>query len=364
MSDNQDGPLSIDAFLDLEADASAELAARGAEQADPQNQEPQAAQQQPNQPDPSADPQDGAEALEQALETAEADDVNAEDNGEEGDPEKAEEANESPDQGDDGPQVLNSEYDDVLVEIEVNGEMQKATLGELKSGGMLQADYTRKMQEIADQRRGIEAERHDLDALRLQTQNERDELTQMQAPLPDLTSTQIAELYAKLGAEKAPAQIAEYENRQKAHNQALQEAAQRRQQAQQSMQAFTAQALVTKHPELKDQETYQGSNAERISIAKDHGFTDAETAQVPNDFRVVALLETIRRQNALLNKTGKENLAGKKTAKVPKVLKPSAAQDAAKQEARTVRSIQKKYGDGPLTARQFAAMEEELASLP
>lgn len=72
-----------------------------------------------------------------------------------------------------------SEYDDYVVPVIVNGATEYLPVSEVKSGGMRQADYTRKTQEVASERERLDEARAIREALEIDPQGTLDILSKL-----------------------------------------------------------------------------------------------------------------------------------------------------------------------------------------
>jgi len=233
---------------------------------------------------------------------------------------EAEETDEpdEPEETDEGPeQVLTvEEYGDVLVDVD--GE--PTPLSEVLAGTQRQADYTRKTQALAEERKKAQAE-----------------IAEKQAAL-DAREQQLRDLEAELGEEEPDwAKLAEedplgygvekekWERKQKVRAQREAELKQRQEKAKQEFIAQTADVAVQKIPEWADVKKFDEGAAARKAAALEAGFTEEEYRSTP-DFRIAVLLEKAARYDALQGEQSKKSVrAEKKIAKAPKVLKPGAS---------------------------------------
>lgn len=71
------------------------------------------------------------------------------------------EPGEPPDnQQQDAPEAKDENGEEPLIEVKINGKTEKVTLSQLRSGYMMQQDYSRKSREVAEQRKQFELERN------------------------------------------------------------------------------------------------------------------------------------------------------------------------------------------------------------
>ena len=206
--------------------------------------------------------------------------------------------------------------------VRVDGTEQKVTLDELLNGYQRTADYTRKTQAIAEQRKQAEAE---LAAARVERQRYAATLRQLEAqlaqtqPEPDWNK-----LYAEDPLEYVRQKDAWRDRRERA--QALQSEQARLAQLQQVEQralleqhlAVERQRLVEAIPQWRDEQTAAKEREAIVTWAKRAGFSDQEIAQ-SYDHRAVNVLRKAMLYDELMGK----NLADKQTPKpAPAMARP------------------------------------------
>lgn len=282
------------------------------------------------QPDPETDTPEVEDEIEEIEADAEAD--------------AEPEAEDEPETEDEGPQVLTSdEYGDVLVDL--NGEA--TPLSELIKGNLRQSDYSRKTQEIAQQRKELEAELSQKEQAIAARERQLDErLSQLDEQEPDWVKLAEddplgwAEQRAKWDAKKSRAEAAR-QNLAKQQQKAVQEFARR-----------TAEIAVSKIPEWSDAKKFDEGSEARKRVALEAGFTEAEYSQT-HDFRLAVLLEKAARWDASQAKS-KDQLvsAEKRLAKAPKVLKPGQSSSKSDQE-RARKAARDKRRSGPMSVNDY-----------
>jgi len=206
--------------------------------------------------------------------------------------------------------------------VRVDGQEQKVTLDELLNGYQRTADYTRKTQAIAEQRKQAEAE---LAAARAERQRYAETMRQLEAqmnhaqPEPDWNR-----LYAEDPLEYVRQKDAWRDRRERA--QAIQAEQARLAQLQQAEQralleqhlAVERQRLVEAIPEWRDETKAAKEREAIVTWAKRAGFSDAEIAQ-SYDHRAVNVL----RKAMLFDELMSKNLADKQPAKpAPAMARP------------------------------------------
>lgn len=206
--------------------------------------------------------------------------------------------------------------------VRVDGTEQKVTLDELLNGYQRTADYTKKTQTLAEQRKQAEAE---LAAARVERQRYAETLRQLEAqlaqtqPEPDWNK-----LYAEDPLEYVRQKDAWRDRRDRA--QALQGEQARLAQLQQVEQralleqhlAVERQRLVEAIPQWRDEQTAAKEREAIVTWAKRAGFSDQEIAQ-SYDHRAVNVLRKAMLYDELMGK----NLADKQTPKpAPAMARP------------------------------------------
>ena len=212
--------------------------------------------------------------------------------------------------------------------IKAAGEEKEVTLDELKKSYQLGTDYTKKTQEVAEQRKVIEQEaraivearqvrddyQNKLQAIEqfLNGQNDNpEELAAMKENDPVGYAVKVAEMTEK----KEQLQIVQAERMRIAQEQKTQNEAQ--------MQNFVEQEkikLADSLPEFSDKTKGEQIRNDIRSYGKKIGFTDQELSQV-YDSRHVLVLHKAAQYDKLMS--GKANVK-KKVAKAPKTVKGGA----------------------------------------
>lgn len=212
--------------------------------------------------------------------------------------------------------------------VKVSGEEVEVSLDELLNGYSRTADYQKKTQSLAEQRKAVEAERVKIEeaAKTRETYSQRlqviEQLLQQQAQGEDLSALKTEDpiAYAVAMAEKV--------EREK-QLQAVQAERQRVQQEQ----AAHQQALLQKHiqgeqaklmeaiPEFKDDIKAEVVRRDIRNYAKSIGFTDQELSQVYDSRAVLALYKAAQYDKLMANK----GAATKKVATAPKTIRPGTS---------------------------------------
>lgn len=243
MNENTDGALSIDQWVD-------KISQSGDQAEDDQPEL-----------DDEDEPTGGGDEIEDAEEVNN-DDPEADDD--DGDDDEAED-----------PQEL----------IDVQG--RKVTLEELKRGFLREADYTRKTQEVAEQRRAAERE---ITLARQAQKQLQDQLAQW------ATAADREPDWNRLAQEMDPREFNQTRVKWEAHQRRKQEAADlyRQIQAEQHQQTLAqqTQTLLESVPEWKDPQVAQREAMDLIGFAANYGFSQQEIAGV-TDARIVRLLRDV-----------------------------------------------------------------------
>jgi len=277
-----------------------------------------------------AEPVEAAQEPEDEAEKATEDAVEAEEEADEAEQPTAEE----PDAAEEGPQVLTKdEYGDVLVDL--NGE--QVTLAKLMDGNLMQADYSRKTGELAQQRKQLEAEfqsktKEKEAELAAREQRIAEQLAEIEEPEPDW------EAIAEDDSLGWPIQKAKWDKKQKARADRIKEAEKQRDEARRQFIQQTAAVAVERMPEWADGKKFDEGASARKAAALAAGFTEQEYEQTP-DFRIAILLEKAARYDAGQSSGKAKSVAAeKKIAKATKVLKPG--QSSAPVDPRSERRAQ------------------------
>jgi len=204
-------------------------------------------------------------------------------------------------QEDDGSEESESDQDEQRFTVKVAGEDKELTLTELKSLAQQGADYTKKTQQVAEQRKAVEAEQQAIEeakymrdayAERLQAM---EQLLNAQQPIEDLESLKESDPigYAVRVAEMS-------QNKEKlyaiqAERQRIAEMQQAEQQ--QGMQQYLSQqaaVLSETLPEYSDPVKGEKLRSDLRSFAKNLGFSDQELSAVRDARHVMALYKAMQ----------------------------------------------------------------------
>jgi len=212
--------------------------------------------------------------------------------------------------------------------IKAAGEEKKVTLDELKKSYQLGSDYTKKTQEVAEQRKVIEQEAKAI----IEARQVRDDYAQkLQAVEQFLTGTNdtpedlaamkendpigYAVKVAEMTEKKEQLQAVQAEQKRIADQQQSDRTAQ--------MQEFVqkeAQKLAESLPEFSDKAKGEQLRSEIRNYGKKVGFTDEELSQVYDSRHVLVLHKAAQYDKLMTGKAGVK----KKVAKAPKMVKSGA----------------------------------------
>jgi len=227
-----------------------------------------------------------------------------------------------------------TEYEEEAVEespkyrVKANGEELEVSLDELLNGYSRTADYQKKTQSLAEQRKAVEVERskiaetakvRDTYAQRLQVI---EQMLQQQSGTEDLTQLREND---PIGYALAVADRSEKEKQLQAiraeRQRVQQEQAQQQSQVLQSHVQQEQQKLVDLIPEFKDEAKAEVIRRDIRVYAKSIGFSDQELSQVYDSRAVTALYKSMMYDKLVAGKSG----TLKKVQSAPKTLRPGTS---------------------------------------
>lgn len=242
--------------------------------------------------------------------------------------------------------------------VKVGKDEVEVPLDELLKGYSRTADYTRKTQEVAEQRKVVEAERQRIEeANRLRdVYAERLKVIEQMLSQPE-KAEDLASLkendpigYAVRVAEQAE------KDKQLAAVRAEQQRIAQQQQSEQSERlkahlAGEAEKLQSAIPEFADPAKREVIKNDVRNYAKQIGFTDEELAQVYDSRAVLALYKAAQYDKLVANKTE----ATKKVVQAPRMMRPGSFTPEAResQEVKKTRDVLRKSGRKDDAARLF-----------
>jgi Tfp pilus assembly protein PilN len=242
--------------------------------------------------------------------------------------------------------------------VKVSGEEVEVSLDELLNGYSRTADYQKKTQSLAEQRKAVEAERVKIDeaAKTRETYAQRlqviEQLLQQQDQSQDLASLKAEDPIAYAVA------MAEKMERDK-QLQAVQMEKQRVQQEQQSHQQAQLQKhiqaeqakLVEAIPEFKDDVKAEVIRRDIRNYAKSQGFSDQELSQVYDSRAVLMIYKAAQYDKLMANK----GVTSKKVATAPKTIRPGTSnpQSSENETFKKERAVLRQSGNKKDAVRLF-----------
>ena len=214
---------------------------------------------------------------------------------------------------------------------------------DLKKGSLLHADYTRKTQETAEQRRALEAQSESVTKAEQQLTEQREYMTALlqsvtpQAPDPAMLRTDPITYWEMEAAHK---QFTEHLNYIASQTQETQTKRQQETQTERQAKLNTEWgSLLEKAPELKDKSKFTAFEADLNTIGPEYGFTPQELLEtVPYDHRMALVLKdamAMRKLRASKPKAEKKSEGRPPIHKGGKRLNPSAQKARQRDEALT-----------------------------
>jgi len=242
--------------------------------------------------------------------------------------------------------------------VKVSGEEVEVSLDELLNGYSRTADYQKKTQSLAEQRKAVEADRVKIEeaAKTRETYAQRlqviEQLLQQQDQGEDLSNLKAEDPIAYAVA------MAEKMEREKQ----LQAVQMERQRVQQEQQSYT-QAQLQKHiqaeqaklveaiPEFKDDVKAEVIRRDIRNYAKAQGFSDQELSQVYDSRAVLALYKAAQYDKLMAGK----GVTSKKVANAPKTIRPGTSnpQSSENETAKKDRAALRQSGNKKDAARLF-----------
>lgn len=258
----------------------------------------------PEEPKKKDEPEE-PEASETVEDDAEGDD-NDEEEGSDDEPEKKQDA---------------SEDDKPVVTVEIDGKPIELTKSEIQSGYLRQADYTRKTQALAEERKQYHAvvqqaqEQEKVYSQLLPVMVQRMQQYMPQPPKPELIDADpVSYMKQKEGYER---EMGDLQAAQAEMQRMSQKSQVEQEQQLQALVAQNAQMLPELIPEWKEAKNYERDRIKLRDYLKSRNFSDQEIDQA-YDARIVALAYDAMRWRELKNSKPKQS------EPLEKALKPSA----------------------------------------
>jgi len=273
----------------------------------------------------------------QVSETTEQEEVYEEDISDEG-----EEVEDTTDQEDDGEEV---EEEVQLYKVKIDGEEAEVTLEEALSGYQRERTFHKRMNEVSQKSKAIEAESAETKRLRDEYAKGLQQLDQaLRVPEPnweELRRTKTNEEFASIHAEYQIQQnnLAKVQQQQ----QAIMSQQQAEAQAQYQNHLKTEfDTMLDKIPAWRDEKVREAERSKVISYAKSHmGYTDDEIAQA-SDHRAIVTLRKAMLYDELM---GGKTQAKKKVKTAPKMVKAGSPKTKSEVVSKRNQDMMKRFNN-------------------
>lgn len=273
----------------------------------------------------------------QVSETTEQEEVLEEDISDEG-----EEVEDTTDQEDDDEEV---EEEVQLYKVKIDGEEAEVTLEEALSGYQRERTFHKRMNEVSQKSKAIEAESAETKRLRDQYAEGLQQLEQaLQVPEPnweELRRTKTNEEFASIHAEYQIQQnnLAKVQQQQQAIK--AQQQAEVQAQYQNHLKA-EFDTMLDKIPAWRDEKVREAERSKVISYAKSHmGYTDEEIAQA-SDHRAIVTLRKAMLYDELM---GGKTQAKKKVKTAPKMVKAGSPKTKSEVVSKRNQDMMKRFNN-------------------
>ena len=212
--------------------------------------------------------------------------------------------------------------------VKASGEEIEVTLDDLIKGYQREADYTKKTQTLAEQRKQVEAERQVIEQAKLQRDQYQERLAMIESAYRNAAPQENLEALKETDPIGYAFKVAEQTQREK-QLQAIQLERARiaqQQQAEQSQSlnshlAVEAQKLAEAIPEYADEQKSVQVKKDIRDYARKIGWSDEELASVYDSRAVLTLYRAMQYEKLMGNKAG----VTKKVNEAPKMLKPGVS---------------------------------------
>lgn len=251
---------------------------------------------------------DTAQEAEEVTQEAQSDEEQSED---EGDVEEQEQVEEKP-----------------RYKVKASGEEIEVTLDDLIKGYQREADYTKKTQTLAEQRKQVESERNVIEQAKTQRDQYQERLAMIESALRTYAPQENLEALKETDPIGYAVKVAEQTQREK-QLQAVQMERGRIAQQQQAEQnqnlnshlAVESQKLAEAIPEYADEQKSVQVKKDIRDYARKIGWSDEELASVYDSRAVLTLYRAMQYEKLMGNKAG----LTKKVNEAPKMLKPGVS---------------------------------------
>ena len=212
--------------------------------------------------------------------------------------------------------------------VKASGEEIEVTLDDLIKGYQREADYTKKTQTLAEQRKQVEAERQVIEQAKLQRDQYQERLAMIESALRTYAPQENLEALKETDPIGYAVKVAEQTQREKQLQAVQMERARiaQQQQAEQSQNlnshlAVEAQKLAEAIPEYADEQKSVQVKKDIRDYARKIGWSDEELASVYDSRAVLTLYRAMQYEKLMGNKAG----VTKKVNEAPKMLKPGVS---------------------------------------
>lgn len=222
------------------------------------------------------------------------------------------------------------EFEEDVYTVRVNGQDVDISLDEALRGYQREADYTQKTQQLAEQRKQLEAEQAEFQSVQAQTSQLRDAYGQTLQQLQQQLQTGLEQepdwdkAYSELDAKEYTRLVQDWnarkDNLQKVQIEQARVAKEQAKEAEDMMRVHLSQQselMLEKLPQWRDENVRLSERDQLITYAKSLGYTDDEIANAADHRAIVALYHSW--QLSKLNASKPE--AKKRVRKAPKMAK-------------------------------------------
>lgn len=214
--------------------------------------------------------------------------------------------------------------------VKVDGKEESLTLEQLIERAQMGSDYTRKTQEVAEQRKTLEAETA---AVRTERQATIQQLTELQRllsqPEPEPNWVELAQQYD-------PNDVLRMRFAHEARQKERAEAARALDADKQRLVAQSAAEIPKLIPEWKDRKVYEAEMPKIMTVAQSLGYTPAEIQGATDPRAFAALRDAMLWREHVKTQAAQKTLAEKKVVAAPKLIKgnpPQSKTDLASKQA-------------------------------
>lgn len=242
--------------------------------------------------------------------------------------------------------------------VKASGEEIEVTLDDLIKGYQREADYTKKTQTLAEQRKQVESERQVIEQAKTQRDQYQERLAMIESALRTYAPQENLEALKETDPIGYAVKVAEQTQREKQLQAVQMERARiaQQQQAEQSQNlnshlAVEAQKLAEAIPEYADEQKSVQVKKDIRDYAKKIGWSDEELASVYDSRAVLTLYRAMQYEKLMGNKAG----VTKKVNEAPKMLKPGVSRqtDANAEQTKKAMNQLKRTGNVRDAANAF-----------